>query len=251
MTLLNFGLFLFFPMGYALRLLQEPSDASSSYEERVMSFVPQIVGELVTGPLREKSVALVLPEGQDPGSLGHIDRPITLLRLPPASPDGGGEVETSNGTGNRGGGGLERGPLKVGVIVLVAASEDESWSLLQSPPENWNTSAVVLVSTSTRLQEDEPPADAFALQDAFGCLPLPLLRPQEARLSEQAPVPGVGLETIRCSRPLVGPRRLEPTETSAPGNVSSSTVSRRYEQFGGRAEYSRRLSTGLCSCVRL
>ncbi|XP_066964279.1 glutamate receptor 1-like [Macrobrachium rosenbergii] len=78
-----------------------------------MSFVPQIVGELVTGPLREKSVALVLPEGQDPRNLGHIDRPITLLRLPPASPDGGGKVAISNGTGDGEGGLLESGPLEV------------------------------------------------------------------------------------------------------------------------------------------
>ncbi|XP_066963794.1 glutamate receptor ionotropic, kainate glr-3-like [Macrobrachium rosenbergii] len=149
MNLLSFGLFWFFPMGYALRLLQEPSDGSSSYEERVKSFVPQIVAEMVTGPLREESVALVLQEDQDPGNLGYINRPITLLRLPPASPDGGEKVAISNGTGNGEGGGMKRGPLKVGVIVLVAASEDESWSLLQSPPENWNTTAIVLVSTST------------------------------------------------------------------------------------------------------
>ncbi|XP_064078551.1 ionotropic receptor 21a-like [Macrobrachium nipponense] len=158
MNLLNFSLFLLFPMGHAFRLLQEPSDAASAYDERVRSFVPQIVGELVTGPLREESVALVLQEGQDSGSFGCIDRPLTLLRLPPASPDGGGggEVVISNGTGSgEEGGRSERGPLKVGVIVVVATSEDDSWSLLQSPPENWNASAVVLISTSTNCRKTD------------------------------------------------------------------------------------------------
>ncbi|XP_064082929.1 ionotropic receptor 21a-like [Macrobrachium nipponense] len=42
-----------------------------------------------------------------------------------------------------------------GVIVLVAASEDESLSLLECPPDNWNASAVVVISTSTNCRKTD------------------------------------------------------------------------------------------------
>ncbi|XP_068248214.1 glutamate receptor 1-like [Palaemon carinicauda] len=131
---------------------EKPLDVSV-YTERVKSFVPSLVGEMVTGPLREESVALVLEEEQDSEGylsedslIGHIDRPITLLR--PTRIPSYGELNTSNNTLKEEGG-LVQDPVRVGVIVLVVTSENESWPLLQNPPENWNTTAVILISTST------------------------------------------------------------------------------------------------------